>query len=168
MIADKSELVPFNSPLEIGLRALAILAEAFPDAYSLQRLVILDYFAVHSDDLPGGPTGLHPKTPHRSGELLVRRTVLQDGLILYQSRGLVEQRFEVSGVYYSATEHSASFLDTLRSDYSKQLRERASWLVDEFRNARDSELEALVRKHIGEWGAEFETESVLWIERYSS
>ena len=57
---------PFNSPLEIGLRTTAILAEAYPEAFSLQRLVILDYLVVHSDDVEGGPTGLHPKTPHRS------------------------------------------------------------------------------------------------------
>ncbi len=79
---------PFNGPIEIGLRAVVVLCEAYLQAMSLQRLVIFDYLMVHSDDLPNGPPGLHPKTPRRSGELLVRRQVLQDGLLLFQSRGL--------------------------------------------------------------------------------
>jgi len=83
-------IAPFNGPIEIGLRAISILNDAYPSGYSLQRLIIFDYLSVHSDDISGGPTGLHPKTPHRSGELLVRRDVLQKGLLLYMGRGLAE------------------------------------------------------------------------------
>jgi len=155
---------PFNGPVEIGLRALSILNEAFPEAYSLQRLVVFDYVVVHSDDLPGGPPGLHPKTPHRSGELLVRRGVLHTGLLLYQSRGLVERRFDQSGVFFVATEHSAAFLDALGSDYALSLRQRARWLVAEYGVLSDSQLQDLVRDNIGKWGTEFEMESVLWEE----
>jgi hypothetical protein len=52
---------PFNSAVEIGLRSLCLLTAAFPAAYSLQRLVVFDYLLVHSDDMPGGPPGLHPQ-----------------------------------------------------------------------------------------------------------
>jgi len=155
---------PFNGSLEIGLRALAILNDAFPKAYSLQRLLFLDYFIVHSDDLPGGPTGLHPQTPHRGGELLVRRNAMQDGLLLYQSRGLIEQRYENTGVTYSATERTSSFLDVLISEYTVELRERATWLVERFGDEPDTVLEQIVQGHIGKWGAEFELESILWEE----
>lgn len=157
-------VAPFNSPVEIGLRALSILNEAFPEAYSLQRLVVFDYLVVHSDDLPGGPSGLHPKTPHRSGELLVRRGVLHSGLLLYQSRGLVERRFDHSGVFFAATEHSAGFLDALSVEYALRLRQRARWLVEQYGALSDAQLEVLVRENIGEWGTEFEMESVLWEE----
>ena len=155
---------PFNGPIEIGLRALTVLNDAFPAAYSLQRLVIFDYLVVHSDDVPDAPAGLHPQTPHRGGELLVRRGVLQEGLLLYQSRGLVERRFEDAGVFFAATEQSASFLDTLSTEYVLGLRERAAWLVDTFGHMREADLEQLVRDHLGEWGAEFAMESVLWTE----
>ena len=109
-------IAPFYGPVEIGLRALAVLNDAYPDAYSLQRLVVFDYLIVHSDDVPDGPSGLHPKTPHRGGELLVRRGTLQEGLLLYQSRGLVERRYENSGVFFAATDRSAAFLDVLRTE----------------------------------------------------
>ena len=155
---------PFNGPLEIGLRAISILNEAHPETYSLQRLVIFDYLVVHSDDIEGGPKGLHPQTPHRSGELLVRREILQEGLYLYMSRNLVQRRFEETGIYYAATEHTSAFLDVLASEYTQALRDRAEWLVSNLGGMSDKELEAFVQSYIDKWGAEFEMESVLWSE----
>jgi hypothetical protein len=153
---------PFNGPLEIGLRAMCVLTTAFPSAYSLQRLVVFDYFVVHSDDIEGGPSGLHPQTPHRGGEILVRRGVLQEGLALYESRGLVERVFKDGGIFFAATDRSADFLDTLSTEYLRRLRERADWVVESFGPLDDSELDAIVSARIGTWGAEFSMESVLW------
>ncbi len=157
-------IMPFNGPVETGLRCLAILNEAFPAIYSLQKLVVFDYLAVHSDDAPGGPEGLHPQTPNRSGELLVRRNTLREGLMLYQSRGLVERRFEPGGVYFAATDRSGGFLDALDAAYVRALRNRADWVVESFGALGDDELLEFVSEHIGIWGAEFEWSSVLWAE----
>lgn len=161
---DTRKLPPFNGPVEIGLRALTLLSEAFPEPYSLQRLVVSDYLLVHSDDLPGGPPGLHPKTPHRGGELLVRRVVLEQGLMLYQSRGLLERHYTATGVMFAATDRTAGFLDALTSGYAAALRERAAWLVSLFGDVSDSELLKTANSQVGEWGAEFAMESVLKVE----
>ena len=158
---------PFNGPVEIGLRALCVLTTAFPAAYTLQRLVVFDYFLVHSDDIEGGPEGLHPRTPHRGGEILVRRGVIQDGLTLYESRGLIERVYKDGGIFFAATDKSADFLDTLSTEYLKGLRERADWVVDSFGLLAYAELDAMVRDRIGTWGAEFSMESVLWTEEAS-
>ena len=155
---------PFNGAVEIGLRALCVLTTVFPAAYALQRLVVFDYFLVHSDDIEGGPKGLHPRTPHRGGEILVRRGVLQEGLTLYESRGLVERIYKDGGIFFAATDKAADFLDTLSTEYLKGLRERADWVVDSFGLLDDGELDAMVRERIGTWGAEFSMESVLWTE----
>ncbi len=158
---------PFNGPVEIGLRALCVLTTAFPTAYALQRLVVFDYFLVHSDDIEGGPEGLHPQTPHRGGEILVRRGVLQEGLTLYESRGLVERVYKDGGIFFAATDKSADFLDTLSTEYLRGLRERTDWVVDNFGVLNDADLDAMVRERIGMWGAEFSMESVLWTEGVS-
>ncbi len=157
-------LVPFNGALEVGLRSLAILTDAYPSSYSLQRLVVFDYLLIHSDDIPGGPAGLHPKTPHRGSEILVRRNALQEGLLLYQSRGLVDRIYQDGGVYFSATDRSAAFLDVLCAPYIRGLRERATWVIDNYGTLADSGLDTIAREHIGEWGAEFTMASVLWEE----
>lgn len=155
---------PFNGPIELGLRALCVLTAAFPAAYALQRIVVFDYLLVHSDDIDGGPKGLHPKTPHRGGEILVRRGVIQDGLTLYESRGLIERVYKDGGIFFAATDRSADFLNTLSTEYLIDLRERADWVVESFDALDDTALETMVRERIGTWGAEFSMESVLWTE----
>lgn len=162
--SDAKVLPPFNGPIEIGLRALTLLGEAYPTAFSLQWLVVSDYLLVHSDDLPNGPPGLHPKTPHRGGELLVRRTALEQGLMLYQSRGLLDRHYTEAGMMFAATERTAGFLDALSSDYAIELRDRAAWLVSLYAAVPDNELLKLANAHVGDWGAEFTMESVLKVE----
>lgn len=163
----RADSSPFNSPIETGLRTLCLLTAGFPSPCSLQRLVIFDYLLVHSDDIPNGPPGLHPQTPHRSGEILVRRGLVQAGILLYQSRGLIETVYTTAGVFFAATDHSAAFLDVLRAGYVVGLRDRADWVIEKFGALTDGDLDTLVRDHIGQWGAEFTLESVLWADEQS-
>jgi len=156
----ESSLTPFNSPVEAGLRALNVLVAAHPDAYDLQRLLVFDYFVVHSADLHGGPVSLHPATPQRSGEILVRRRLIEQGLLLYMSRGLVERRMEPEGIYFAATEGAAPFLDSLTAPYCDELRACADWVVGSFGPLDARELDALVSENLGRWGAEFEFETM--------
>lgn len=158
---------PFNGAVEIGLRALCVLTTSFPRDYGLQQLVVFDYLLVHSNDIEGGPAGLHPQTPHRGGEILVRRGPLQEGLTLYESRGLLERIYRDGGIFFAATDKSADFLDTLGTDYLRELRARAEWVVDSFGLLADADLNAMVSARIGTWGAEFAMESVLWTEEES-
>lgn len=154
----------FNGPVESGLRSLALLVETFPGALDMTLLVIFDYLVVHSDDLPDGPSGLHPKTPHRAGELLVRRDVIRKGLSLYRSRGLIMRDFRAGGVFFSATEYAGAFLDTLDAPYTNRLRDRASWLIGMYGSTDREDLRRLVSDNLDAWGAEFESESVLFEE----
>ncbi len=39
---------PLNSPLEVGIRVLMLLAEAFPAGLDLNDLVLLDHGLLHS------------------------------------------------------------------------------------------------------------------------
>jgi hypothetical protein len=158
------ELAPFNGAVEIGLRTLCILVAAFPVAQSVQRLTALDYFIVHSDDVPGGPEGLHPQTPYRSGEILARRGIVQEGVLLYESRGLIERQYTPDGLFYTATDRAAGFLDALSATYVDDLRDRATWAADALAVRDDADLAEFVRDHVGEWGAEFTMQSVLWEE----
>lgn len=71
-------------PVEIGMRAAMVLANAYPDRLDLNRLVILDYIVVHSGDIPDGPPSLHPPTPLRAGEVSVRRGLLETAFIRWR------------------------------------------------------------------------------------
>ena len=162
--APNSRVIPFNSPVELGFRALVFLNEAYPGEYSLRHLVIFDYLMVHSDDIDGGPEGLHPKTPYRSGELLVRREPLQHGLQLFHSRGLIQKQYRELGLFYSASDNTESFLDVIEAPYSLRLMARAQWVAEAFGTTALESLLELVNANLGKWGAEFEMTSVLWTE----
>src|ERR1035437_8326110 len=81
----------FNSPIETGMRALILLAESYPAQIDLQRLLEYDYIMVHTGDVDGPPS-IHLALLLRSGELLVRRQLIERGLMLMISRGLVSRR----------------------------------------------------------------------------
>jgi hypothetical protein len=146
---------PFNTPLETGIRMLALLSAAAPSECDLQRLSYFDYLVVHSADVAGGPESAHPATPHRSGEFLVRRGLLERALLLMFSRGLIVRLFSDRGIQYAASKLTIPFLEHLEAPYTKLLRERATWVIGRFGTMNDAALRDHFREHLGEWGAEF-------------
>lgn len=145
----------FNNAIETGLRVLIILRAAYPSALDLQQILYYDYLTVHSGDVEDGPKSLHPQVPNRSGELFVRRKILEDGLELFISNGLIEKVFTLQGIEYRATENASPFLDMLNEDYTLELMERAQWVVHEFQYKATEELEKFIKNNLDKWGGEF-------------
>jgi len=152
---------PFNSPLECGLRLLFVLVAAEGRPCDLQRLISYDYLMVHSGDVPGGPSSLHPAVPFRGSELLVKRDVLQTGLNQMFSRELLTKTFDTLGITYRANELTGAFLGLMKSMYADALRDRAIWVIKHFHMMDDRALEHYISENIGRWGAEFERLSAI-------
>ncbi|MEY9911869.1 hypothetical protein ABIA35_008126 [Catenulispora sp. MAP12-49] len=121
---------PLNSPLEVGIRALVLLAETFPERLDVAQLVYLDHAMVHSGDLRGGPASLHPDLPVGPGELGMRRNLIEEGLVVLMRAGLAEVVIESGGLLYRATEESESFLGIIEAPYLNELKDRAAWLFE--------------------------------------
>ena len=151
---------PFNSPIEFALRSIILLEGTYPTGLDLQRMVFYDYLLVHSKDADG-PESIHPATPHRSQEFLVKRNVLQQGLLLLMSRKLVIQEYESTGIVYEASELATPFIDSLQSPYILLLKDRADWVINNFRSNSAKELEEFFYKNLDRWGGEFENEALL-------
>lgn len=145
----------FNGPLEAGMRAVALLGAAFPQTYDLQRLVAFDFLLVHTGDV-GGPESLHPPAPHRSAELLVRRKLVEDALLLMMTRDLVQRHITPDGIKYGAGENAATFLASLSTSYFRALRVRASWLVEALGHHSDEDFRAVMRRFFDDWVQEFQ------------
>lgn len=148
-------LSPFNSALETGVRTLAILTACYPKAHDLGRLVQYDYLTVHSADA-NGPPSIHPPLPLRSGELLVRRGLIESGLRLMMSRALVRRSLHIQGFFYSADDSAASFLDNLKSPYIYTLRDRADWVTTTFDGMSADDVDSIVRRLFESWTFEFQ------------
>lgn len=145
----------FNSPIETGMRALILLATAYPVQFDLQRILEYDYMMVHTGDVDGPPS-IHPALPLRSGELLVRRELIERGLMLMISRGLVSRQATRTGFMYQAEDDAGPFLDALTAEYLDDLKNRAEWVVDRFRDMSDQDIRFMLTRVYDQWSREFQ------------
>lgn len=149
---------PFNNSIETGLRILAILDASFPEAFDISKLVYLDYIVVHSGDIDSAVSSLHPPVPYRSGEIQVRRTIIETGLELFVSKGLINKRYSNQGILYEASETSTPFLELLGESYSLKLLELAKWLAKKYILLSDEELKSLLLEKLSNQRDEFNFE----------
>jgi hypothetical protein len=147
----------FNSALETGMRAVIVLDAVFPRSFDLAHLTWLDHLVVHTADI-GGPPSLHPKLPQRTGELLVRRRLVEEGLNLMRRLHLVDLNITEGGIVYQAREEASAIADSMRTAYARELKLRAKWLADYLGRISDEELAALIAARIGRWALEFQGE----------
>lgn len=150
----------FNGPVELGLRALMLLIEAYPRSLDIQKLVTLDYLLIHSGDIDGGPTSLHPASPLRAGEFSIRRELIESGLHLFSIKGLVSTIADSSGFSYIAGDNASVFLDAISSEYAEVIRDRAAWALETVGALTGSEVALLIEQTIGKWKTEFVVEEI--------
>jgi hypothetical protein len=122
----------------------------------LDKLVVLDHLVVHTGDVEG-PSSLHPEENSRAAEILVRRRLVDAGLSLMATRGLVTRHATPEGFRYQAGEEAGSFVDLLKSDYSTDLKTCAKWLAEHVVPLPDEEIAQLVRGRMDEWTSEFQS-----------
>jgi hypothetical protein len=139
------------------LRSVILLTACYPDSLGLNRLVVFDHLVVHTEDV-GGPQSMHPKDRSRAAEILVRRGLVNSGLALMQTRGLVERLVTPLGFRYRAGEESGSFVDMLSSDYMIALQDRAEWLIKAIHPMSDDDLAKLVQSRMDVWEPEFQAQ----------
>lgn len=149
----------FNTPLECGLRCAALLLAAYPNTCDLQRLVQYEYLLVHSGDVRQGPPSLHPAAPHRSGELLVRRALVERGILFMMSRQVVCRDLTARGIAYLAGDMARPLFDSLVSVYTRTLRDRAVWVTERFGDMSGESLNRFMQDNWSNWGAEFTREA---------
>lgn len=150
---DKASL--FNGPIETGIRSVVILDAAHPKSLDLTHLAWLDHLVVHTNDI-GGPQSIHPALPQRTGELLVRRRLIEDGLKLMQRLHLVEMHANESGIQYRATDDAPALISLMRSPYAEALKECAKWINDNILTLSEEGIRQLVAERVGAWHIEFQ------------
>jgi len=88
--------------------------------------------------------------------LLVRRKIVEQALLLMMTRQLIERDIGAYGIRYRAGENAAPFLAALESDYLKDLKDRANWLVSALGKLSDQDFRAMMRKFFDDWVEEFQ------------
>ena len=148
---------PFNSPVEVAVRVLAVLVESYPRVLDLGQLVMLDHLVLNTADV-NGPESLHPPLPTRIGQLTTKRTSLEAGIQVLLSAGLAEAFATADGLTYVAGESSLHFLNLLESAYATRLTQRANWVIDEFGDLSQDQLRTQLRSIFDAWVEEFDAD----------
>jgi len=145
---------PLNGALEIGMRVSALLVAAFPSRLDTARLVLLDHALLHTADL-GGPPSLHPELPLRSGELGIKRGLINHGIEFACRVGLAEIHATADGIEFRASESTPGFLALLKAGYYVELEKRAKWVCGTFSETSDPQLRLYIAERLGDRSEEF-------------
>jgi hypothetical protein len=151
-------IATFNSPFELGVRMVYLLNSLQPSGADLQKLVLLDYVIVYSDDL-GGPPSLHTPVPYRGSEYLSRRYLIAQGLYLMSTRGLVAVAMDETGITYFAGDIARTMVGALTSPYLRELEGRCRWAATTFARLSSRDMTERFSQQGHLWGAEFEDAS---------
>ncbi|MCH9739478.1 MAG: hypothetical protein K0U38_01365, partial [Epsilonproteobacteria bacterium] len=125
----------------------------YPKSLDVEMINYYDYFSLHSKDV-GGEESLHPDVPNRSGELSVKRGLIQDSLKMLMLKGLVEHSYTKSGIEYIASEEVAPFIDNLSAIYTQDLIKSVTWVCNHFKNMSAKEIRGFVFNNKHKWGSE--------------
>ncbi len=129
----------------------------YPQTYDLQRLVALDYLLVHTGDIEG-PDNLHPPTPMHSAELLVRRKLVEQSLLLMMTRDLVEREVTSEGNQVRRRRECCDVpVISIFQLFAGSLPERAVWLVETVGDLTDEQFKGMMRRFFDKWVEEFQS-----------
>lgn len=116
---NKLELL--NSPLESSLRIIMILNQFKKSAFSIDEIILLDYYVIHLHDFDSSFNSIHPPIPNRENELLIRRELVISGIQILESRSLIKVNYTEYGIKYSTNELANHFTKYMESPYSYKL-----------------------------------------------
>ena len=146
----------FNSALETGIRSACVLVADQSMKYDLQQLLAFDHLVVHTGDVNNAPPSLHPNVLQRNGELLVRRPLVEHGLLLMEHKKLVEKIITNDGFYYRSTDLASVFIESLTNNYIKELCSRALWAVTMYKDFGDNFFSEVFNTAFDRWRNEFQ------------
>jgi hypothetical protein len=145
---------PLNTPLEVGLRVVFILATAYPTAYDVESLAYFDHSLLYSGQREGPPS-LHPELPGSVGELAIKRDLIKSGIDAMMRARLVSAQPTLEGFKFRATEDAISFTSLLYSPYARRLHDRAAWVNENSARVGIGSAPG-VRAVLGRWIQQFE------------
>jgi len=88
--------------------------------------------------------------PVEPGDLIER------GLMLMISRGLVSRHATPNGFLYQAEDDAGPFLDSLTAEYLHDLQDRAVWVVERFSGMSDHDVRTMLSQVYDQWSREFQ------------
>lgn len=144
----------YNSVVEIGMRALVILAHSSSSSKSIDEIMIIDHLALNTFDV-GGPVSLHAPIPNRGVQVYSKKQILNKSIQLLLSKELITISATSNGFEYLINESGKNYLKFFESKYFQLLNERVQWVNENFGQKNEVQLKNIVNQNLAKWGEEF-------------
>lgn len=148
----------FNTPVEVGLRALILLNASAQNDIMLdaEKIMYLDYLCLNTSDL-GGPESINAPIPNRGIQVYSKKDLIQKGLLVLISKELISLRSTSQGFMYVINEAGKTFLSLFTTKYYADLVARAEWVWGNWGQMTNQEIGNYIDRNIQKWGGEFLT-----------
>lgn len=133
----------FNSTFEMEPRILMLLSAAQKKAFSLERIVSLDFIVCYAARFQLPFLNLQGDNRLMFSELASRRARIQGTVKNLVVQGLLDVSMN-NGYEFRITDAGKKFTRKLESDYATQYREIAVVAVKRFKNYSDLELDRMI------------------------
>ena len=133
----------FNSTFEMELRVLLLMSAAKKKAYSIERIVSLDFIVCYAGyfQLPY----LNPQGDNKYmfSELASRRERLQEAVKGLVVQGLLNVEMD-NGYAFSITDAGSKYFRKLKSEYALQYKAIAADAIKRFKDYSDLQLDHMI------------------------
>jgi len=129
----------FNSPFEMGLRTLLLLSCAPTKAFSIDRIVGLDFVACYAADFSLSCANLHGINNYKYGEIGGRRLLVREAVKDLVIRGLLNVTIE-RGYLFSISEEGKKYARKLKSTYATEYKVAAKAAVTKYKKNTDESI----------------------------
>lgn len=133
----------FNSTFEMELRVMSLLSIDGQTAYSLEKILALDFIDCYAGKFGLPYFNLHGNGLYLFGEISNRRVTMQEAIKKLVVHGLITPIVD-RGYFYKITDTGKKYISSFESDYAKEYIIIASTVVKAYGHITDSELMGII------------------------
>lgn len=134
----------FNSPFEMGLRIIILLAESPREKFSVDRIIGLDFISCYAADFGMPYANLHGDNGYRYGEIAGRRILVQEAVKKLVTQGLIDVTVD-RGYMFSISKSGKKYAGSLNTDYAKEYRTVAKAAAVKYKDNTDARILATIQ-----------------------
>ena len=127
----------FNTPFEMGLRMILLLSASPKNAFSVDRIVGLDFITSYAADFSLPYRNLHGDNHLKYGEIVSRRLLVQEAVKELVTRGVLNVTVN-RGYIFSISESGMKYARALKSEYAKTYKEIAKEVIKRYEDETDA------------------------------
>ena len=133
----------FNSTFEMELRVLLLLSAAKKKAFSVERIVSLDFIVCYAGSFQLPYLNPQGDNQYMFSELASRRERIQEAVKSLVVQGLLDVGLD-NGYVFSITEAGSKYIKKLKSEYAVQYQTIAADAIKRFKDYSDLQLDRMI------------------------